>query len=116
MSKDIVFNQWFARFKELDSKNRLTNEEEIELDDLRDSIYNALEDALENNKISVTLEDNPSEMYYLQAEAVVKIGDNFYKFPFCFNSWVDDGGFGDFSTLDELKEVFPVQKVVTVYE
>lgn len=113
-----MFKETFARFKELDDKdyNSITEEEDRELDDLRDKIYSSLEQALKMKKVAVELETDPSDTYYLQAEAVVSIEGSFFKFSFCFNSWVDDGCFGDCDALGNLREVFPVQKVVTVYE
>lgn len=82
-----------------------------------DVVYNELEKALKSgNLVHKEIEIDLNDAWdYPFMTAVVSIEGKFYKFRFNLSSWRDDGSFGE-CDIPDVEEVFPKEKVVTVYE
>lgn len=79
-------------------------------------VYNELTKSLESDKVvhkEIDIDGDYWEGPFVTV--VVSVEDKFYKFTFNLSSWTEDGGLGECDICD-VEEVFPVEKVVTVYE
>lgn len=81
-----------------------------------DIVYNELTKSLKSDKVvHKEIETNGDYWEGPFVTAVVSIEGKFYRFSFNLSSWNEDGGLGECDIRD-VEEVFPKEKVVTVYE
>lgn len=100
--------------------NRCSDGNYEEYDKYYDFVYNTVSEAICGGKvvqqeIDLSLSNSWFEYQSLYITAVLSIEEKYYKFDFSLSSWADDNAFGDVS-LSDIEEVFPKEKVVTVYE
>ena len=80
-----------------------------------DRVYDFCKDVV-SNRTYISHEFDRNEKYSGAIfEVVAQNKGRFFKFIYSSSSW-EEGGLGDCFDCRDIKEVFPVQKTVTVYE